>query len=151
MLIFCYDAPILGDDANLTPSIHFSTDHCWCVYQLPYQLFLPALRRLLPLGLQLGVEESLLVVLDHWQWEAGRRISCLLVVHGLVSMFDVIPSLGILCLVLDALTSLVDLFLSIGILWGFRPQSRCCRHSASNLVVDDLVLQAALAAAVHMS
>ncbi len=140
MLIFCYDAPILGDDANLTPSIHFSTDHCWCVYQLPYQLFLPALRRLLPLGLQLGVEESLLVVLDHWQWEAGS-----------LSMFDVIPSLGILCLVLDALTSLVDLFLSIGILWGFRPQSRCCRHSASNLVVDDLVLQAALAAAVHMS
>ncbi len=66
-------------------------------------------------------------------------------------MFDVIPSLGILCLVLHSLTSLVDVFLSIGILWGFRPQSRCCLHSSSNLVVDDLVAQAALAAPVEMA
>ena len=78
--------------------------------------------------------------------QAGRRMCILmLVLQGLLTMFDVIPSLGILRLLLEALRSLGEPILveSIGILWGFRPQSRCCRQSASNLVV---VLQAVLGA-----
>ena len=64
-------------------------------------------------------------------------------VQGLQSMFAVMSSLGIQRLLLEALTSLGEPILgeSIGILWGFRPQSRCCRQTASNLVV---VLQAVL-------
>ena len=136
-MLICSDAPILHGDlyANLTPSLDFSTD-------LPsyHHLDQPAL---LPLGYSV-VEDSVVVLLG--QFQAGRRLCILLLmVQGLLSMFDVIASLGIRCLLLDALTRLGEPILGepIGILWGFRPQSRCCRQSASNLVV---VLQAVLGA-----
>jgi len=71
-------------------------------------------------------------------------------VQGLLSMFAVMPSLGIERLLLEALPSLGEPILgwSIAMLWGFRPQSRCCRQTASNLVV---VLQAVLAAPVEQA
>ena len=142
-MLICSDAPILDGDlyhANLTPSLDFSTDHVY------HHLVQSA--RVLPLTFQLGrVEDSsFLVVVLLGQFQAGRRLCILLLmVQGLLSMFDVIPSLGILCLLLEALSSLGEPILveSIGILWGFRPQSRCCRQSASNLVV---VLQAVMGA-----
>ncbi len=102
---------------------------------------LPELRRPLPVGLDLWVEveEALLV-----------------------SMFVALASLGSLCLVVDHLTMVVDPltsgcwihadpFVSIALGWGFAPQSRCCLHSSSNLVVDDLVVLAALAAPIGMT
>ena len=135
-MLICSDAPILHGDlyANLTPSLDFSTD-------LPSYHHLPQ-AALLPLGYSV-VEDSVVLL---GQFQAGRRMCIfLLMVQGLLSMYGVIASLGIRCLLLDALTRLGEPILGepIGILWGFRPQSRCCRQSASNLVV---VLQAVLGA-----
>ena len=147
-MLICSDGPILGGDLyhanHLTPSLDFS-------------LAFSTYHHLVQSARQLGrVEDSFLVVmvvcLGQLSLQAGRRMCRglqagrrMLMVQGLLTMFDVIPSLGILRLLLEALSSLGEPILveSIGILWGFRPQSRCCRQSASNLVV---VLQAVMGA-----
>ena len=100
-MLICSDGPILGGDLyhanHLTPSLDFS-------------LAFSTYHHLVQSARQLGrVEDSFLVVmvvcLGQLSLQAGRR---LLMVQGLLTMFAVMPSLGIQRLLLEALTSLAE-------------------------------------------
>ena len=92
-MLICSDGPILGGDLyhanHLTPSLDFSLAFS------TYHLVQSAARQ----------EDSFLVVmvvcLGQLSLQAGRRL-------GLLTMFAVMPSLGIQRLLLEALTSLAE-------------------------------------------
>ena len=105
-MLICSDGPILGGDLyhanHLTPSLDFSL--AFSTYHL-----VQSARQ----------EDSFLVVmvvcLGQLSLQAGRRMCRglqagrrMLMVQGLLTMFAVMPSLGIQRLLLEALTSLGD-------------------------------------------